>query len=218
MTSDLHRRKELVGACVVSAAGSLPLHVMPFMVSLATTDGRLAVERAGLLSSFYMAGLLAATIGLPALGFRRVTAQAAFACVPCLVAALWLGATQGAIVLLLGWFLIGAICGLFQFLGSTSAASHLDRHFVFGLRLALVLFASSAVIGIGGLFGGFASFGGASVALGSSFALCSLGGLIWYRQPPTLDRPNRSDLRRSLLHRRILPDQRHDDVRVPHRR
>ncbi len=161
---------------------------MPFMVSLATTDGRLSVERAGLLGSSYMAGLLAATIGLPTVGCRRVTARAAFACIPCLATALWLGETQGEVALLIGWIVIGAICGLFQFLGSTSAASYPDRHFVLGLRLALVLLASSAVIGIGGLLGGFGTFGGASLSLASSFALCSLIGLIWYRQPPLPDK------------------------------
>ena len=153
-STDELRRTEVIGACIVSAAGSLPLHLTSFMVALVAAEGRLPVAQAGWISSCFMAGLFASTVGLPLLGVRRVTAVWPLVGVLLLGMALWVGSAYGPGMLLGGWVLIGAVCGLLHFLGSTSAASYHDRHFVFGLRLALVLFAASAVIGGAGLIGG----------------------------------------------------------------
>jgi len=178
------RRQEIVGACIVSAAGSLPLHLTSFTVALAAAEQRLPIDRAGWISSCFFTGILATTIGLPMLGFKRVTAIWPLACVIAVCLALRLGATQGPDVLLGSWVVVGTACGLLQLLGSTSAASYPDRHFVFGLRLALVLFAAAAVIGGAGFVGGFESYASAVTVLGFGFALACLVGSYWYRPPP----------------------------------
>jgi hypothetical protein len=184
---DRSRRTEVVGACIISAAGSLPLHLMSFMVALAAIDGLLPVERAGWINSFFFAGLLAATVALPLLGFKRVTPLWPIVGIFAVIVSLWVGTVRGTTLLLGGWVMVGAVCGALHFLGSTSAASYQDRHFVFGLRLALVLFAAAIVIGGAGLVGGFRSYGDAALVLGIGFTSACFVGLLWYRPPPVPD-------------------------------
>jgi hypothetical protein len=181
---DRSRRKQVIGACVVSAAGSLPLHLMSFMVALSVIDGLMPVDHAGWISSCFFVGLLASTVALPMLGFKRVTVFWPLAGVLVVVAALWAGVAHGTVFLLGGWISVGMVCGVLHFLGSTSAASYPDRHFVFGLRLALVLFAAAAVIGGAGLAGGFGSYADAATVLSVGFTFACLIGLLWYRPPP----------------------------------
>ena len=187
--ADGSRRREIVGACVVSAAGSLPLHLTSFTVALAAAEQRLPIELAGWISSCFFVGILASTVSLPLFGFRRVTAIWPAICAVVVAAALWLGTIQGPLSLLCGWGVVGAACGVLHFLGSTSAASYPDRHFVFGLRLALVLFAAAAVIGGAGLVGGFKSYATAVTVLGVGFGLACVIGLFWYRPPPAMAEP-----------------------------
>ena len=74
------------------------------------------------------------------------------------------------------------------YVGSSSAASYPDRHFVFGLRLALVLFAAAALIGGAHTLGGFATYRSAATTLAVGFALACCIGLVWYRPPPVIYR------------------------------
>lgn len=181
-------KPEVVGACIVSAAGSLPLHMMSFMVALAIAEGRLGIGEAGWISSCFVAGIFTATVALPLAGFQRVTTIWALMGVVVLATALWLGEGYGAAYLLGGWVAVGGVCGTLLFLGSSSAAAYSDRHFVFGLRLALVLFAAAAVIGGAHAFGAFATYRGAAAALAVGFALACCLGLVWYRPPSAIDR------------------------------
>ena len=178
------RRREIAGACMVSAAGSLPLHVASFMVALAAAEGRLPIDQAGWISSCLFAGILVSAVCLALCGLTRVTASWVAVSVIVVLVALYAGTTQGRMYLLGGWLVVGLSCGVLHFLGSTSAASYVDRHFVLGLRLALVLYAAAAVIGGAALIGGFRSYAVAATVLGIGFAAACLVGLIWYRPPP----------------------------------
>ena len=177
-------RTEAIGACIASASGSLPLHLMSFMVALAVVDDLLPVERAGWIGSCFMLGILASTIGLPMLGFRRVLNPWPIVAIGAAIAALWVGSLFGPLSLLTSWVVVGAACGLLHFLGSTTAGSYPDRQFVFGVRLAAGLLAAATVIGAGGLLSGFNSYGVGTVVLAGSFALIAVAGMTWYRAPP----------------------------------
>lgn len=177
------KKAEVVGACIVSAASSFPLHLMSLLVALAALDGRLPIERAGWISSSFMLGLLAGTIGLPLSGVTRVTPWWAAAAPVIVGAALGLGALVGGGYLLVGWVVVGAAAGMLSLIGSTVAATYRDAHFVFSLRLALVLFSAAAAIAMGAVFGGFRSYGNAVSVLGIAFAVACAVGLVWYRTP-----------------------------------
>jgi hypothetical protein len=183
-------RKAIVGACVLSATGSLPLHLMPFLVALTASEGRLDPERSGWLSSALMCGMLASALSLPLLRFTRVTPLAAFVAVIFLLGGILSSVNAGPVGILVCWCVAGAVCGLFQFLGSTSAASYADRHFVFGLRLALVMFAAAGFIGFGAYLGGFESYMGLTAGLSVLILFACCVGLALYSPPLTQSQLN----------------------------
>ncbi|MGO4395729.1 hypothetical protein AB4Z46_30665 [Variovorax sp. M-6] len=194
------RKAEVVGACIVSAASSFPLHLMSLLVALVALDGRLPIERAGWISSSFMLGLLAGTVGLPLSGVTRVTPFWAAAAPVIVGSGLGLGAFVGGAYLLAGWVIVGAAAGMLSLLGSTAAATYRDAHFVFSLRLALVLFSSAVAIAMGAALGGFRSYGNAVSVLGIAFAGACAAGLVWYRapEPRARSREPRQDTRRRL--------------------
>ena len=63
MESDATARQSMRAACLLSALGSFPLHMMALVVALAIRDGIASVEHAGWFSASFMLGLLAGSVG-----------------------------------------------------------------------------------------------------------------------------------------------------------
>lgn len=176
-------KRATIAACLISAAGSLPLHMMALIVALAISEGELGVARAGWISSCYMAGLLIGSVGLPMAGATRVSPGAAAGATAIVIVALWAGAMFGGLFLFAGWVAVGAGCSVLNLLGSTFAAARNDRRLVLGLRLALVLLASAAVIAATDLFTSFGSYQSTVAVLGAAFAAFVLAGMPFYKPP-----------------------------------
>lgn len=177
-------QRAVVAAAAISAAGSIPYHVMSFIVALAATDGLLSVAEAGWIGGLYTAGTLVATILLPLAGARRVTRLPLIAGLTLLAGALaWGTLARSTAALLGGWFVAGLVGGLYAFLGSTAAAASPDRLLAFGTRLGLVLLLAAAVIGGAHLSGGFRSYGHAVLVVGVGITVVTLAALKSYRAP-----------------------------------
>lgn len=176
-------KRATFAACLISAAGSLPLHMMALIVALAISEGEISIAHAGWISSSFMAGLLIGSVGLPMAGATRVSARASAGVTAMLIVALWAGATLGGPFLFAGWVTIGTGCSVLNLLGSTYAAARNDRRMVLGLRLALVLLASAALIAATDLLTGFGSYRSTVAVLGAAFAVFALVGVPFYKPP-----------------------------------
>lgn len=174
----------VLGASLLSAAASLPLHLMPFLVVTLVAEARLPLAQAGWIASAYMAGQLLAAVLLPAAGMTRLGARHAAAAVVVLAAGPWLSARADAPDLLACWFGVGIACGALQFLGATTAAASRTRLTAFSLRLGAILVASSGAIVLLNLLAGFAGYAALVTQLCLILALLGAAGLSFYRAPP----------------------------------
>ncbi len=171
----------LIGASLLSAAGSLPLHLMPLIVVTLIADARTSVAQAGWVASSVLIGQLLASLALPVLKIdtvrRRITIAAAFA----LLLALLATVIEGLALLLIGWALVGACCGLFQYVGTTTASGYFRPVFAFSLRLGIVLVLAGTVAGALQGSNAFASYGSILIVLCAIFGLVLCSGLALYR-------------------------------------
>jgi hypothetical protein len=177
--------RPIVGASFFSAAASLPLHLMPFLVAAIAADGRMPLAQAGWIASAFAAGQLACTLALPMLGARSLSASVAALAAGVAALLPWLAGEAPVHALPGPWFVVGLACGALQFLGATAAAAAVDRARAFGWRLCFVLVASAAATllfaqdnGAGGYFRAVCQIG---VAVGVLGAL----GTMLYRPPAT---------------------------------
>jgi hypothetical protein len=129
--------RALIGASVLSSAGSLPLHLAPLIVAVVVTDGRMSVANAGWVATAVLLGTLATAILLPLLDVRLITRPFATILASTLLFGLLLSSFAG--LLLVGWFIVGICCGGFQYLGTSTAATHSQPAFAFPIRLGTVL-------------------------------------------------------------------------------
>lgn len=173
----------LFGASLLSAAASLPLHLMPLLVVALVTESRLPFAQAGLIASAYMVGQMVATLGLPALKFVRLKRIHAVFAAGILLASVLLSASLSSQAMLACWFVIGAACGALQFLGATTAAAAANRQSAFALRLAVTLLVSGFAIVAVQLTGGFAGYAFLMMQLGVVFLVITGVGLALYRTP-----------------------------------
>lgn len=178
----------LFGASLLSAAASLPLHLLPLLVVAVVADGRLGTAEAAWIASACLLGQMALALLLPAAGLRRLRRGAACAAALALLAGLVLSAQSPAHRLWLPWLAIGGACGVLQFLGATAAAAHPARQAAFALRLSTTLLVSGLVIG--GLQWSSSFDGHAALALHLCLLCAALTGcgLLLYR-PPELPAP-----------------------------
>jgi len=179
----------VLGASLLSAAASLPLHLMPFLVLTVAAEGKLPLAQAGLIASAYMVGQLIATITLPALKFSRLSRSQAAASVAVLLAAAWVSAQLSSQAVVACWLVIGGACGALQFLGTTTAAAASNRQAAFALRLSAILFVSSIAIVALRLGSGFGGYGPLMSQVALIFAVLTIGGLIFYKEPPVAAAP-----------------------------
>jgi hypothetical protein len=173
----------VLGASLLSAAASLPLHLMPFLVLTVAAEGKLPLAQAGLIASAYMVGQLIATVTLPALKFSRLSRLQATASVAVLLVAAWVSAHLSSQAVVACWLVIGGACGALQFLGATTAAAASNKQAAFALRLSAVLFASSIAIVALRLGRGFGDYGTLMFQVALIFVALTVGGLIFYREP-----------------------------------
>lgn len=174
----------VLGASLLSAAASLPLHLMPFLVVTLVAEARLPLAQAGWIASAYMGGQLLAAALLPAAGMTRLSARHAAVAALVLAAGPWLSVRADARDLLACWFGVGVACGALQFLGATTAAASPQRLAAFSLRLGAILVASSAAIVVLNVLAGFAGYAALATQLCLILALLGAAGLALYRPPP----------------------------------
>lgn len=137
----------LIGASVLSAAGSLPLQILPFLVLSLVAGGRIDVAFAGWVGSSFLIGMLSSALLLPILGIQRLNSWHAFVAVCTIIFAIFLSIDITFLpVFFTLWFVVGFACGGLQFLGATTAAAADDKPQAFALRLSIALIIAGCVI------------------------------------------------------------------------
>lgn len=182
----------LFGASLLSAAASLPLHLLPLLVvSVVAADAGQTAAHAGWIASACLLGQMLVALALPALKLSSLRRLHALAAVVVLLAALAASGAWPAASLWLPWLVIGGACGALQFLGATTAAASIDPPAAFALRLSVTLLVSGLVIFGLQHSGGFLDYRALAIALSIFFALLTGLGLALYRRP-VLVCPSRS--------------------------
>jgi hypothetical protein len=149
----------LLGTSALSGLGSLPLHLLPFLVAVAIAAGVLSAAMAGWIGAAYMAGLLLTSLVLPLWRVEHLSRPQAAVAATLLVGALALGGEPaGKVLVLLDWFLVGVSCGVLQVMGAMAAARSEHRHDAFALRLAVTLAIAGAATAALQLMDAFASY------------------------------------------------------------
>lgn len=171
----------LAGASLLSAVGSLPLHLMPLIVVALVNDARTTIATAGWIAAATMAGQLLVSLALPAFKVQTLRRSAATGSAGLLLAGLVLTVSGGSGPLFLGWFVIGGCCGLFLYLGTSTAAVSSRPTFAFSLRLGAVLLLAGSVAGALQATGVLTSYVSLSVALCLAFAAAQAIGIALYR-------------------------------------
>ena len=182
----------LIGASLLSAAGSLPLHLMPLIVVSLVADSRVSIAQAGWVASAVLLGQLSTSLTLPALAVRTVNRGPAIAVALVLLLAVIISGLGGAIGLFLGWFLAGACCGVLQYLGIVTASNDPSPTFAFSLRLSIVLILAGAVVVALQIGDVLASYLSMLAALGAIFSVVLATGIALYR--PRLSNAERANL------------------------
>jgi hypothetical protein len=141
-------RTELVslfGASLLSAVGSLSLHIAPIVTIVMIADARTSVAGAGWVRSLSLMGEFAAAISLPLLGALQLGRKAALATAIALIAGIALAASHNALIFQAGWLVIGISSGVFKYLGVMAASKSSRLALAFTLRLSVVLILAGSV-------------------------------------------------------------------------
>jgi MFS family permease len=176
--------QSLIGASLLSAAASLPLHLLPLLVAAVIAEGRLSMAQAGWIATACMSGILFSSVALPSLGFKRITRAQALAAMTVVPLGMWLSSSSAHTTLLLAcWFVMGAGCGVLYFLATTTAAAEKNREAAFSVRLSVTLIVSGGVIVAIQMLRGFASYSHLSAHLTVAFVVLMSVGWMLYREP-----------------------------------
>ena len=175
--------QSIVGASLFSAAASLPLHLMPFIVAALAADSRISLAQAGWIATAFAAGQLICTVVLPTVGARRLGLTGGALAAATAAAIPWLAGPSEVHVLPVHWFALGAACGALQFLGATAAAEARDRTRAFGLRLCFILLVGGLATWAMALDRGEAGYSTIARQLGVVLAI--LGGCATWLYRPT---------------------------------
>jgi hypothetical protein len=128
-----------LGASLLSATGSLPMHLMPLIIAAIIADGKVSVVEAGWLASARAIGELLVSLMLPAIGALQLSWAAIAVGSASLLLAVLAAASGSLAVIVVSFFIIGACSGGLKFAGTMSAAAYHSRSFAFLFRLALIL-------------------------------------------------------------------------------
>lgn len=179
-------RFALFGAILLSAVGSLPLHLLSLTIVSLIVDGRVPIAAAGWVASAILVGQLMSSLTLPFLKISIVSRPLALAATLLLLTGLTTTALNNSASLYLGWWLVGISCGVLMYLGTASAAHYGRTTFAFSLRLGVVLILAGSVASgllIGNALTSYHSF---LTVLFLTFGLISVVGLVLY-SPIALD-------------------------------
>lgn len=182
------RRRHLVGASLVSAAGSLPMHLLPVTITAVVASTSASPETAGLIASAMLIGQLVSSIGLPLLQVTTISRLWAAAVSLALLAGLALSGSDGFVTLLGGWFLVGLCCGALLFLGTVSAAHFATPSLAFTLRLGVVAVLAGASTGLIQVTGAAGTYGMYLVWFGVALAAILAAGNLLYAPIPPVER------------------------------
>lgn len=171
----------LLGASVLSAAGSLPLQILPFLVLTLVSEVRVDIAFAGWVGSAFLIGMLSSALLLPALKVSSLNRWHAFGAAVAIVLALALSIGSNFLPIFLTlWFVVGLACGGLQFLGATAAAAAVNKPQAFALRLAVALIVASSVIFVLAQFIEQRSYTTLAYFLVGTFGLAACVGLVLY--------------------------------------
>jgi len=176
------------GACILSAVGSLPLHIMPVLVASAILAERLTPAEAGLLATMYLLGQLLITTLLPILSISRLRTSSAVQVCIVLVTIITLSVQISGKMFFLNWFSIGICCGLLTYLGSTAAATVDNKSIAYAVRLGVTLLVSGCTMLVFYNIDKFAGFSQLMGSLAVVVAVLSAVGLWLYKPPSSSDR------------------------------
>jgi hypothetical protein len=149
---------QLFGASLLSAAGSLPLHLAPLIVATLIADARATVFEAGLIPSATLIGQLSVALALPVLAVSQITYSWSIALAVAIVLALLTTLVAGVPTIIAGWFVVGQCCGAFMYAATVAASRFPDRVLAFSLRLSLVLVVAGTTAGLLHIFGAFGRY------------------------------------------------------------
>lgn len=184
------RPRHLVGASLISAAGSLPTHLLPVTITAVVAGTSASPETAGLIASAMLIGQLVSSIGLPLLKVSAISRLWALAVSLALLAGLVLSGADGFLMLLGGWFIVGLCCGVLLFLGTVSAAHFATPSLAFTLRLGVVLVLAGVATGLIQITGAAGSYGTYLVWFGVAIAAVLGVGNLLYAPIPPVERPS----------------------------
>lgn len=159
------RPREWIGpvavASISGAVGSLPLHLLPLIVTTMLIDGAWSVAEVGWVPAVLLIGQLSTSLLLPGWRIVHVSIGLAFAAAVMMQLGLTIANSTSLPAILLGWFVVGQSCGILRYLSTLTLASGDSRPYAFGVRLASVLvFASLVILALkfGANFGGYQQF------------------------------------------------------------
>ncbi len=171
----------LLSASLLSAVGSLPLHLMPLIVHVVATGLGISAAKAGWIAFFLLGGQLLTSLLLPLANIHSIGVRTAFFSAVLLLLGLAVSLYNAELVLYIGWFLTGLSCGLFQYLGIYVASNYCRQAFAFTLRLAIVLLLAGVVAAILEIGKALESYGSTVLFLSLSFSIALIVGLSFYK-------------------------------------
>jgi hypothetical protein len=130
---------QFLGASILSAIGSLPQHIGPLIIIAIIAEGRISIADAGWVLSVRSFGELLASVVLPMIGILHLSRSISVGACACLLLGFAVATMTGILAVMIGFFMIGACCGVMKFLGTIAASTYPHRTFAFVFRLALVL-------------------------------------------------------------------------------
>jgi hypothetical protein len=133
------------GASLISAVGSLPLHVLPILIASTVVNGTLVISEAGWVAAALMLGNLTSSIALPSLGFKSLSLGQVLLAVVLFIGGIASTSSGSVPILLFGWLLTGLACGAMLFFGVTVMSANAKLRWAFTVRLGYVLALASAV-------------------------------------------------------------------------
>ena len=136
MTAD---NRSLLGASLLNAAGSMPLHLSPLIVAVLMADG-VDTILAGGSRAVVLIGQLITAIGLPLFNSLRLNRRHSLAGAAMMIVGLGISVDW----LLAGWFIVGMGCGVLTYLAVLTAAVHSRPNYAFNVRLGVTMFMAGA--------------------------------------------------------------------------
>lgn len=183
----------MIGATLLSAAGSLPLHLAPVLVATVLASRPVTNAQAASLISCIMAGQIAAVLVSTRIRIERINRLAVIGTFAVFFASTlstpWI---DNQLLFNLAWFVAGLVCGLLMQFGIVTAANSRLKLQAFAYRLSFALFFSGVVSSGVLLFGKRPEYGQLIALLGSVMCFIFLVGVTIWKRDGSSDAPSTS--------------------------